>query len=76
MIFQVIVIRITVCQVDVPFFCQQQFLGAVFIDHVSAVVCCSGCTVCYMYRAEFSSISGVQVSDGIAITERNYLGQK
>ena len=76
MVFQVIVIRVGVRQVNVPLFRQQQFLGAVFIDHVSAVVGCSGCTVCYMYRAEFSSVSGVQVSDGIAITERNYLGQK
>jgi len=62
-------------QIHISRFGKQQPGRTVFIDHVSAVVGCSGCTVCYMYRAEFSSVSGVQVSDGIAITECNYLGQ-
>ena len=76
MVFQVIIIRVGVRQVNVPFFRQQQLLGVIFIDHVSAVVGCSGCTTDYMYCAEFSSVSSVQVSDGIAVTERNDLWQR
>ena len=73
MVLQVIVVLVIVCQVDVPFFRQQQLLRSVFIDHIPAVVSRSGRTVYYMQRAEFSSVGGVQVSDGIANTERNYL---
>ena len=76
MIFQVIIVGGGAIQVDVPFFCQQQLLGTIFIDHISAVIRGGGCTICYMHRVEFSTVSGVQVSDGIAITERNYLGQR
>jgi len=76
MVFQVIIVGGGAAQVDVSFLRQQQLLGAVFIDHVSAVVGCSGCTVCYMHCAEFSSIRSIQVSDGVAITERNYLWQR
>ena len=76
MVFQVIIVGSGAAQIDVPFFRQQQFLGAVFIDHISAVVGCGGCTVCYMHRAKLSSVRRVQVSDGIAITERNYLWQR
>ena len=74
MVFQVIIVGSEAAQIDVPFFCQQQLLGAIFIDHVSAVVGCSGCPN-LMHRAEFSSIRIVQVSDGVAITERNYRWQ-
>ena len=76
MVFQVIIVGSGAVQIDVPFFCQQQFLGAIFIDHISAVIRCCGCTICYMYRAEFSFVRSVQVGDGIAITERNYLWQR
>ena len=62
-------------QIHIPFFCQQQLLGAVFIDHVSAIVRCCGCTVCYMHRAEFLTIRCIQVSDGVTISKRNYRWQ-
>ena len=75
MVFQVIIVGGGAVQIDVTFFRQQQLLGAIFIDHVSAVIGCSGCTVCYMHRAEFSSVSGVQVSDGVTISKRNYRWQ-
>ena len=75
MVFQVIIVGSGAVQIDVPFFRQQQLLDAIFIDHISTVVRGGGCTICYMHRAEFSSISCVQVGDSIAITERNYLGQ-
>ena len=76
MVLQVIVVLVIVCQVDVPFFRQQQLLRSVFIDHIPAVVSRSGRTVYYMYRAEFSTVSCIQVCDGITITERNYLRQR
>ena len=76
MVFQVIIVRVGICQIHIPFFRQQQLLRSVFIDHIPAVVSRSGRTVYYMQRAEFSSVGGVQVSDGTAITERNYLWQR
>ena len=76
MVFQVIIVGGGAIQVDVPFFCQQQFLGAIFIDHISAVVRCCGCTIYYMHRAKLSSISCVELGDIIAITECNYLEQR
>ena len=74
-VLDVIVVTV-IRKVNVSRFGKQQPGCTIFIDHVSAVVGCSGCTICYMHRAEFSSISGVQVSDGIAITECNYLEQR
>ena len=76
MVFQVIIVGVGVNQIHIPFFRQQQLLGAIFIDHVSRVVRCDGWTIQNMYRAEFSTIRCVQVGDGIAITERNYLWQR
>ena len=63
-------------QIHISRFGKQQLGRTVFIDHISAVIRCCGCTICNMYRAELLSIRCVQVSDGIAITERNYLGQR
>ena len=76
MVFQVIIVGVGVHQVHIPFFRQQQLLDAIFIDHISAVVRGCGYTICYMHRAKFPSVRSIQVSDGIAITERNYLWQR
>ena len=76
MVFQIIVVRVGICQIHIPFFRQQQLLASVFIDHIPAVVRCGGRTVYHMHRAELSSASCVQVGDGTSITERNYLWQR
>ena len=76
MVFQVIIVGSGAVQIDVTLFGQQQLLGSIFIDHISAVVRGCSYTVYYMHCAEFSSIRCIQISDGIAITERNYLWQR
>ena len=75
MVFQVIIVGSGAVQIDVPFFRQQQFLGAIFINHISAVVSCGSDCTHLMYCAELPSVRSIQVSDGVAITERNYLWQ-
>ena len=73
-VLDVIVVTV-IRKVNVSRFGKQQPGRTVFIDHVSTVVGCGGCTVYYMHRAELSSIHSVQVSDGVAISKRNYRWQ-
>ena len=76
MVLQVIVVLVTVGQVNVPFLRLQFLLGSIFIDHISTVVSRGGRTVYYMYRSQLLAVCRVQVSNRTSIAERNHLWQR
>ena len=59
MVFQVIIVGSGAVQIDVPFFRQQQLLGTIFIDHISAVVRGGSGSPNLMHCAELSSVRSI-----------------